>query len=450
MIAERLLRLYRVTALCVASLFGLWGVAHLDGVLADNAEILIRFQALDASTGKAMESVNFHVESAKYGGIQRRHGQFTSAEDGDALTIRVAAPEGWIVYRWAGDARGTGLSIEQAFTHDATVQVWLRSDEDSDEEETDTGEWDDAGDGTSLFIDILATADFASARKAPPTRTTKSVPTEIWVDFNHVGIETGDESTPFNTVPEGVSRATSYAIDTVKIQPGATTETMTISTAIILTAPNGTVRIGSSAFTPTYTLSTAVSGSGTVSGAGDYIDGDTVAVSASASASWAFSHWSGDLEGTSSVDSVLMDDDKSVTAVFVLDPAELDVTAATLSNDDPIPDEAEAGDALAIKWSVINGGDTADAADNDWTNNVFLSRDAAYDDEDRAIGTPATVSEAESYTASTSVTIPDVSPGDYYILVQPDVGEEVTHTASGRDTITLSHAITIYDSELTQ
>jgi uncharacterized repeat protein (TIGR02543 family) len=83
--------------------------------------------------------------------------------------------------------------------------------------------------------------------------------------------------------------------------------------------------------TITYALTTAVSpeGSGTVSGAGIYNAGDTVTVTANPAAGYQFDHWEGDLTGNTNPDSILMNSNKSVTAVFTqIPPTQYTLTMA--------------------------------------------------------------------------------------------------------------------------
>lgn len=67
---------------------------------------------------------------------------------------------------------------------------------------------------------------------------------------------------------------------------------------------------------PSFTLTTNTSGSGNVNGGGTYDEGATATVTAVASNGWEFVQWTGDASGTSTSVQVLMDADKSVTAVF--------------------------------------------------------------------------------------------------------------------------------------
>ncbi|MFW6221513.1 MAG: InlB B-repeat-containing protein [Fibrobacterota bacterium] len=67
-----------------------------------------------------------------------------------------------------------------------------------------------------------------------------------------------------------------------------------------------------------YELSVAVDGNGSVEPeGGNYPEGTEVELVATADEGWAFSHWSGDIEGTENPAVVVMDSEKSVTAHFV-------------------------------------------------------------------------------------------------------------------------------------
>ncbi|UII31811.1 carbohydrate-binding protein [Fulvivirga ulvae] len=81
----------------------------------------------------------------------------------------------------------------------------------------------------------------------------------------------------------------------------------------------GAIEYGGSTPPPsgdTYTLTTSVSGSGSVSGAGTYDEGTTATVTATPAQGWSFSNWTGDASGSNTTVSIVMNSDKSVTAVF--------------------------------------------------------------------------------------------------------------------------------------
>ena len=73
-----------------------------------------------------------------------------------------------------------------------------------------------------------------------------------------------------------------------------------------------------------YTLTTSVTGSGSIAldpPGGTYLSGTSVQVTANAGNGWHFDHWEGDLTGTTSPTDIVMDGNKSVTAVFTQNPA---------------------------------------------------------------------------------------------------------------------------------
>ncbi|HNS33846.1 MAG TPA: hypothetical protein PKG83_01310 [bacterium] len=57
-------------------------------------------------------------------------------------------------------------------------------------------------------------------------------------------------------------------------------------------------------------------GSGTVAGTGSYLSGETVTVKATPATGWEFDHWTGDLASSVNPATVVMDSDKTITAVF--------------------------------------------------------------------------------------------------------------------------------------
>ncbi len=73
-------------------------------------------------------------------------------------------------------------------------------------------------------------------------------------------------------------------------------------------------------FSNNHTLATAVSGQGTVTAnplKATYANGEVVSLSATAAPGWAFVNWTGDLGGSLSPTNLVMDGNKSITAIFV-------------------------------------------------------------------------------------------------------------------------------------
>jgi len=76
-------------------------------------------------------------------------------------------------------------------------------------------------------------------------------------------------------------------------------------------------------------LLTAVQGQGQIElepPGGSYAVGQTVKLNAKRAANWRFRHWEGDLTGSNNPDSLVIDDNKAVTAVFTEDPGLNEVT----------------------------------------------------------------------------------------------------------------------------
>ena len=71
----------------------------------------------------------------------------------------------------------------------------------------------------------------------------------------------------------------------------------------------------------TLPLKTSVIGSGMVTGAGDYNQGSRVELTATPSAGYVFSHWSGDVVGVTNEVSITVDVPKNATATFIPESA---------------------------------------------------------------------------------------------------------------------------------
>lgn len=88
----------------------------------------------------------------------------------------------------------------------------------------------------------------------------------------------------------------------------------------------------------TYTLSTQVSGTGSVSlspAGGVYEEGTVVTLTATPGTSYDFINWGGDLTGTANPATIVMDGDKTVTAVFeedIQEPEQFTLTVSTSGN----------------------------------------------------------------------------------------------------------------------
>ena len=106
----------------------------------------------------------------------------------------------------------------------------------------------------------------------------------------------------------------------------------------------------------TFTLTVNVSGGGSASGAGTYEEGSSATVTATDTADWAFTHWEGDISSRARSVTFTMDEDKTVTAVFVF---ECDVVGCKRDADGADGEPAAPGGAgvrLADDVFTVNWG----------------------------------------------------------------------------------------------
>ncbi|WP_048324300.1 CARDB domain-containing protein, partial [Crocosphaera watsonii] len=123
-------------------------------------------------------------------------------------------------------------------------------------------------------------------------------------------------------------------------------------------------------------------------------------------------------------------------------PTDLQVDTITL------PSGAQTGDNITLEWTVFNRSE--EVAEGRWTDAVYLSTDATWDIEDRPIGrvirednTP--LQPGEFYTAQLQTSLPPITPGQYRVIVRPDIfdqveeGEnEVNNRTASADPLTVS------------
>jgi len=83
---------------------------------------------------------------------------------------------------------------------------------------------------------------------------------------------------------------------------------------------------------PSYTLNVNKQGQGSISGGGSYPSGTSVTVTAIPEADWHFVQWEGAITASSSTATTVMDNNKTVTAIFEEDPSGLPVLSVTPEN----------------------------------------------------------------------------------------------------------------------
>lgn len=101
-------------------------------------------------------------------------------------------------------------------------------------------------------------------------------------------------------------------------------------------------------------------------------------------------------------------------------PSDLQVDSISL------PSSGQTGDPIKIEWTVFNRSNNN--AEGQWTDAVYLSNDAIWDISDRPIGRvgfSGTLKPGESYTSQLAATLPPAIPGQYRIIVRPDIFNQV-------------------------
>lgn len=101
-------------------------------------------------------------------------------------------------------------------------------------------------------------------------------------------------------------------------------------------------------------------------------------------------------------------------------PADLQVNEIT------IPSNAKSGEQVQISWKVTNYGDNP--ASGEWSDAVYLSTDAVWDINDRIIGRVShsgNLAKNADYTSTLTANLPPAIPGQYRIIVRPDIFNQV-------------------------
>ena len=114
---------------------------------------------------------------------------------------------------------------------------------------------------------------------------------------------------------------------------------------------------------------------------------------------------------------------RAVPITLTASSADLTVTAATA------PATAKAGGTADISWTVENLG--PDAATSGWTDAVYLSTDQTHDFSDPYLAVwfvSSPLAAGASNTHNTTVTLPTVPAGQYYLLFITDVGGSQAET----------------------
>ncbi len=114
-------------------------------------------------------------------------------------------------------------------------------------------------------------------------------------------------------------------------------------------------------------------------------------------------------------------------------PADLQV------EDIKVPNTALSGDNISLRWTVTNAG--PNAAKGEWSDALYLSTDAIWDIEDRPLGKVkhnGIIEPGESYTQNLDTILPPAAPGQYRIIVRPDILNQVYETENEVNNCTAS------------
>ena len=102
------------------------------------------------------------------------------------------------------------------------------------------------------------------------------------------------------------------------------------------------------------------------------------------------------------------------------DPVDLQVT------DIQMPGQVKTGETITVQYTVQNKSEFK--AHGQWSDNVYLSRDNSWDNQDILLGRfthNGGLTAQETYTGSIDAKLPAVKDGQWYIVVRPDIYNEV-------------------------
>ena len=183
-----------------------------------------------------------------------------------------------------------------------------------------------------------------------------------------------------------------------------------------------------------YVLSVQVDGEGSVDvdpEKDQYESGEEVVLTATAASGWRFTGWQGDLSGSTNPATMVMDSDKSVTAVFVQDEPDMYVLSVQVNGEgsvdvDPEKDQYESGEEVVLTATAASGWRFTG-----WQGDLSGSTNPAtmVMDSDKNVTAVFVQDEPDMYTLSVQV------DGQGSVGVNPEKdqyesGEEVVLTAA--------------------
>jgi len=110
--------------------------------------------------------------------------------------------------------------------------------------------------------------------------------------------------------------------------------------------------------------------------------------------------------------------------VIINRPPPTDLQVTSITN----PRNVVAGEMMTIQWTVENTSPDQVPAQGQWYDAVYLSRDTVFDIGDVPLGKvefSGRLNFGESYTLQLETALPPVDPGQYRVLVRPDIFNQV-------------------------
>ncbi|MBX0357735.1 tetratricopeptide repeat protein [Halobacillus sp. Nhm2S1] len=229
----------------------------------------------------------------------------TTYTDGETISLRARAKDGWEFVRWEGDVTGTERDINLEMIADKSVRAVF---EETTEEETDSNTSDE---------------DAAPTEPEPtPDPEPKPEPEPTYYQLS-VGVNGNgkiSKNPSRSQFKEGTEVQLTAQAHEGWIFTGWSGSSSSSSSSITVTM-NGNKNIQANfekkPEPKTYTLSTSVKGEGSVIPSKTTAnDGETITIEAFPAEGWKFAGWSGDIQSNNRITSLTMNGNKQVTAIF--------------------------------------------------------------------------------------------------------------------------------------
>jgi NOL1/NOP2/fmu family ribosome biogenesis protein len=201
----------------------------------------------------------------------------SEVEEGSQVQIKAEINEGWSFVRWTGDLSGTD-SLESSVTVDSEIDATAQFERKEYELSVST-----EGEG-SVAEEVIETKD--TYQHGTVVRLTAE-PDSGWTFSSWAGDLSGEENPTRVTVESEMSITATFEKQRHSVETNSEGDG-SLSRALV---------------------------SGDQNSEG-YVHGSEVELTAAPSDGWVFSNWKGNLSGTQATDTLVIDEDESVTAVF--------------------------------------------------------------------------------------------------------------------------------------